>query len=471
MKNYIINGSPELINIASQQFGIPKVCISNKEHLNLGSKHSYRATELFDCKYDISLKDLDPIDSVLLDKLEKCEISYLKMCDRINTYGGYQKRKDDYLSHVRYWNHVVKNEDIDFVIFLNVPHEGYDFVLYSICKVLNIKTFSFFHLPHRPGFTFIHLLEDINHHLPEIKKSYQDLKNRMIDITISDIAKPLNLFLIEQLNPTNEITPFTGQEKGFSSNGFKYIHTKIFNLMSSLKKDSQQSFSKKISNFVNGVMFRDPYLDSPRSVMKKYDSLSVQPDLTKEFIYFPLHYQPELSTNPLGGHYVNQLIVVEMLSKANPDLMIYVKDHPRSGNIFKNKIFYESLLKFKNVNLINLNFNSYKLIEDSYAVATVTGTAGLEALIKGKPVLMFGNRFYEHAPGVFKINSFNDLKKATRIINEGFSFDQKNVLYFFKALENYVFEGVMDTSEESYSNITHSETAKKMIAIINQHLI
>ena len=28
----------------------------------------------------------------------------------------------------------------------------------------------------------------------------------------------------------------------------------------------------------------------------------------------------------------------------------------------------------------------------------------------------------------------------------------------------------MDTSEESYSNITHSETAKKMIAIINQHL-
>ena len=84
---------------------------------------------------------------------------------------------------------------------------------------------------------------------------------------------------------------------------------------------------------------------------------------------------------------------------------------------------------------------------------------------------MFGNRFYEHAPGVFKINSFNDLKKAIRIINEGFSFDQKNVLYFFKALENYVFEGVMDTSEESYSNITHSETAKKMIAIINQHLI
>ena len=42
----------------------------------------------------------------------------------------------------------------------------------------------------------------------------------MIDITISDIAKPLDLFLIEQLNPKNKITPFTGQEKGFSSNIF-----------------------------------------------------------------------------------------------------------------------------------------------------------------------------------------------------------------------------------------------------------
>ena len=87
--------------------------------------------------------------------------------------------------------------------------------------------------------------------------------------------------------------------------------------MSSLNKDSQQSFSKKISNFVNGSILRDRYLDSPRSVMKKYDTLSVQPDLTKQFIYFPLHYQPELSTNPLGGHYVNQLIVVEML-KSKP---------------------------------------------------------------------------------------------------------------------------------------------------------
>ena len=47
---------------------------------------------------------------------------------------------------------------------------------------------------------------------------------------------------------------------------------------------------------------------------------------------------------------------------------------------------------------------------------------------------------------------------------KAFSFDQKNAPYFFKASENYVFEGVMDTSEESYSNITHSETAKKMIA-------
>ena len=471
MNNYIINGSDELIHEAIKKFGDPVVYISSTNQLKTRANHALKVSDLFSCKYDIPIKDLSPIDSALLDKLESCEVNYLKMCDRINLYGGYQKRKDDYICHVRYWNHILKKNKVEFVIFMNIPHEGYDFILYSLCKLNSIKTFMFYHLPHRPGFTFLYLLEDINQHLPQINSKVESLKLKMTNISISDISSPLNLFLKEQLNLFEEkLIPFTGEEKGFAKSLLGNLYKKIINFMMSFRRGSLQSPINKINNFVKTNLFRDAYLDSPSSVLRTYKNLSIDPDFKEKYIYFPLHYQPELSTNPLGGQYVNQLLVVEMLSKVMPNMKIYVKDHPRSGNFFKNNIFYKSLTKLRNVNLINLDADTYKLIQYSEAVATVTGTAGLEAIIRGKPVLMFGNRFYEHAPGVFKIRTLKDLNEASNVIENSFSFELKEVLYFFKAIEEFVFEGVMDPLEEEYSTISHIKSAKKMIDLIHKKI-
>ena len=465
---YIINGSEELILQAKYRFGNPFTYISNSNrHIAVEAKHALIASELFECNYDIEFSELDSLDSSTLDKLENCEINYLKMTDRINLYGGYQKRKDDFLTHVRYWSHILNNNNIDFVIFLNIPHEGYDFVLYSLCKLLNIKTYMFYHLPHRPGFTIMYLLDEIESHHPKLKMDIELLKTTHRDIKIDDISDPFNFYIKELINTDDKIIkPYTASEKGFSTNFLSNIINKLNNLFSSLHPGSQQTFSKKLENYIKSTIFRDPYLESPRSVNNMYITISEDPDFNEKYIYYPLHYQPELSTCPLGGQYVNQLLVVEMLSKAMPNLKIYVKDHPRIGNVFKNKAFYKNLKKLKNVKLINLHSDTYELINNSYAVATITGSAGLEAILKGKPLLMFGNRIYEHAPGVYKIKTFNDLRLAFESISEDFTFNLQNVLYFFKALEEITFEGVMATDEEYLSNVTHQDSARRMIEII-----
>ena len=54
--------------------------------------------------------------------------------------------------------------------------------------------------------------------------------------------------------------------------------------------------------------------------------------------------------------------------------------------------------------MINPWESSRKLIEKSVAVTTLTGTAGLEAMLLRKPVFIGGNAVYETAPGVIKLD-------------------------------------------------------------------
>ena len=50
-----------------------------------------------------------------------------------------------------------------------------------------------------------------------------------------------------------------------------------------------------------------------------------------------------------------------------------------------------------------MNIDSFPLIANSKAVATVTGTVGWEAMVRRKPVLVFGLSWYEKYAGVLKI--------------------------------------------------------------------
>ena len=65
-------------------------------------------------------------------------------------------------------------------------------------------------------------------------------------------------------------------------------------------------------------------------VLKRtYLSFCDVPNFSKPYIYVPLHYQPEMTTSPLGGIFVNQELMLHMISKAIPeDTEIIIKEHP-----------------------------------------------------------------------------------------------------------------------------------------------
>lgn len=132
---------------------------------------------------------------------------------------------------------------------------------------------------------------------------------------------------------------------------------------------------------------------------KKYYN---SPDISSKYVYFPLHYQPEASTIVCAQKYEKQLFFIDSLAKSLPaDTVLYVKEHyALIGH--RDKYFYKQLLNYPNVRVISPFASSAELIKHSSAVVTLTGTAGWEAMLLRKPVILGGNIYFDNAPGIIK---------------------------------------------------------------------
>ena len=153
--------------------------------------------------------------------------------------------------------------------------------------------------------------------------------------------------------------------------------------------------------------------------LKRYFAL---PDYNRKYVFYPLHFQPEASTCVCAEKYEKQLFYIDSWAKSLPaDTVLYVKEHyTLLGH--KELTFYKELQKYPNVFLIDPWESARKLILNSVAVTTLTGTAGLEAMLLRKPVFLGGNSVYENAPGVMRVQDIyqqylpliNEYKQPTR---------------------------------------------------------
>ena len=111
--------------------------------------------------------------------------------------------------------------------------------------------------------------------------------------------------------------------------------------------------------------------------------------------------------------------------------------------------------------------NSYKLISKSLAVATITGTAGWEAFVNKKPVLMFGSYFYQDAPGVFKVETAEESRDAiSRILSGQTEIKDNMVTAFLKAVNDLSFPGWVDNRYAPMSGLTEEQNCKNIASQI-----
>lgn len=335
-----------------------------------------------------------------------------------------------YLKQVRYWDYMVTSRGINLFISSNIPHEMADYIIYAICKVRGIKTIIF---------DDINLLPDCLFLIEDIEKSCEEI--------------PRNIKILETLKSNFNLERFNDIFLKFKYRRDRNIINSIQLLL--VKQNAEYSTNKKLKFFFEKIYWNIKYRFKEllsydfckyvftgfekkiqeRKALDFYKKNSFTPDLSVKYIYWAIHYQPECSSSPMGGYFVDQLLIAHMLSRCLPsDVIVYAKEHPLQA---KNREieFYKDILKLSNIKLVKKDYPTLELIDNSIAVATITGSAGWEALLTGKPVLKFGNSFYQYAPGVFVIKSKEQLINALDVIINKFTPDFSKIRLFLKACE------------------------------------
>jgi len=191
-------------------------------------------------------------------------------------------------------------------------------------------------------------------------------------------------------------------------------------------------FKKEVLHFssLNGIKNRFKYRLILNAQLWKLIRLNVHYNkiankelpLKENYVFVGLHMQPEKTSQPMGGEFDNQLMMIKVLADSVPKgWKVYVKEHPNQFNVkkvpnrhYRDKLFYACLQELKNVELVPLEIDSEELIQSSKMVATLTGTLGWEAITKNIPALVFGNTYYMACRAARKITSVESCKIAIK---------------------------------------------------------
>ena len=224
-----------------------------------------------------------------------------------------------------------------------------------------------------------------------------------------------------------------------------------------------KSFNKKYTNPYSYIYYQShKRITDPIKFYFRYQKAKKyyhQADYSKKYIYYPLHYQPEASTIVCAAKYEKQLYFIDSWAKSIPaDTVLYVKEHYAILG-HRDLQFYKELRHYPNVVLIDPYESPRKLIEKAYAVTTLTGTAGWEAMLLRKPVFIGGNIFFDNAPGVVKVKDIyqNYVDKIDNWQRPERN-DVVNYLcaYFRSLREGSIPKIYRDNSQDDVYNITRS---------------
>ena len=167
--------------------------------------------------------------------------------------------------------------------------------------------------------------------------------------------------------------------------------------------------------------------------------------------------------------------MLEILSASLPDGWIaYVTEHPvqwwRRGinyTPYRPRGFYKKIANLGNVVLVPIETNNYELTDHAQAVVTVTGTPGWEAVVKGKPAVIFGYPWYMDCPSVLRASDVESCRAALRKVASGeFQISQQDVINYLKSLDDASYHIYIDDPEEKISQYAKQERSNNMIQAI-----
>lgn len=401
----------------------------------------------------------------LLTRLLDVESVVLTMMNKRFESKLVSERKHLYYHHVQYWNGVLTTLRPDAIIFPCAPHTVYDYVIYGLAKLLSIRTISF-------ELTLIGarslVMQDFTIGSDGLRLAIT--ANLEKHFELCDLPADIRQDYERQVDARVSHTPPYMSAQFARYTGLKKFFIKFNSVRANLMVHKDFTIFLKLLTYL------------PRRFMQnmrtEYAAVESLPDFTKKFIYAPLSYQPERTSSPQGGIFVDQLLMLEMLSASvPPDWFIYVKEHPvqwlhRGPDFFsyRHRGYYREIAHLKNVRVIPLKTDTYTLVERAAAVATITSTAGWEAILRSKPVIVFGYPWYQHAPGIVPVTDVPSCREAVKKILSGFMPSGQQVINYLTHVGLASFHGYCEPNVNGVGVLGASRNARAVVQAIETEL-
>jgi hypothetical protein len=380
---------------------------------------------------------LRPLDSAILHRYQPYEHFALRMMDRMDVGNGFDfdERVRHYHRQLRYWRTVIEEVGPFLAVFANTPHTVAEYVLYAVCVESGVETaiFTPTKLPGEPP-NYRYLRRRAHDVSAALKENYQRRPPESIEL-----SKSCEQYLNEiSMGTTEDSTLHTGGggdtrpvlrrlKKLLQIGQYPRYLRVLFTEweQTSRKNPKELPENSRIIGYQNQLYKIKSYFYK-RRLANHYEHLSGAPPFDGPFVYFPLHYQPERATLPKGGRYNDQYLVAELLTQEIPsDWQVYIKEHPAQfsasghGEQGRSTYDYDDLTALDNVKLISSTHPSVNLIDHAEVVATVTGTAGWEAINRGTPAIIFGNAWYRVCGGAHHVKDRTDLHETMTALRDG----------------------------------------------------
>lgn len=407
------------------------------EHLTSGDSPKYEFISIekilkLILMRDFAKFDLTEITPEYVTGTQKEQLIAIEMMRRIDSTKNFSiaDRKEIYFNFSVFWLKKLKELQPDAIYFGVVPHEVGDYILYVVAQHLGIETLiniEAYVLGRRRICKSIDIPQSSHPAISyqKYKDSNRDLSLWLTDQTKSKVRKHVQWMAhIDKLRPNKyENLLLLRSLKRliayfFSKSSNPRLELADWAKLSRIKLERDQlNFGKIIYTFKKFLGLEILNFER-RLIAYDRDQHSLNELIEGNFVVYFLSYQPEMLVSPSGGDFFDQIQNISIIASNLPQgWKLVVKEHPAQEKdsygynyLGRDPLFYSKICSIKNVYLISTHIQSYEVILRSRGVATISGTAGWQALVLSKPVLVFGNVWYGSAPRVYQVDSSASVK-------------------------------------------------------------
>jgi len=367
-------------------------------------------------------------------------VKFLEMFSREKRSRGLDFHEQAHIAknYFRFFCYLFRKQSIDHALFEMVPLTGLDYICYLAALRAGVRTTLCYQSNFPNRFFYCHKIEDFG--------TFSEIRSvRAGDPPEIEWGFEKDLFYMQQ--PASKRL-YGKTWPRFLKELWRY----------GIRQSSKPvRMSGVVQSFVQGLDYDRLY--------KSLARVPTADELRAKFVYFPLHLQPEMTTSGLGGVFSDQVDAIESLREILPaEWWIFVKENPYQGCEHRGAEFFNRLKSLPKVKYISKEFSTYTLIENCQFVATVTGTAGWEAITGGKPCLVFGLAWYLGLPGVAR---YGDGKTAEEIA--ALSIDRERVTAAFSEVYSKSRCGIYDPGfEEIYPSYSREDNIAHLAKFVRE---